>query len=265
MHKLNSITAAAAGGCSPGNDGSGLQPRARPRRVRKPPRPAGSHATEQASDEPVTTVERASAYEILETGERRDAGSSPIRVTVHYRGTLTDGKEFDSSYKRGKPATFPVRRGDPGMDGGPAAHEGRRQVEADDPPRPRLRRHAECRARFHSDARRWCSRWSSSRSTEPCASTTWSSPSRAECSTTATREDIRRFYKRSSRLGVRSMSSCSSRTTCCSIRTTRSASFMLLAESDEPIALTRLRPSRRAPRHTRAEVDDILARCKRLS
>jgi len=27
-------------------------------------------------------------------------------VTIHYRGTLTDGKEFDSSHSRGKPATF---------------------------------------------------------------------------------------------------------------------------------------------------------------
>lgn len=31
-------------------------------------------------------------------------------VKVHYRGTLADGKEFDSSYKRGTPATFPLNR-----------------------------------------------------------------------------------------------------------------------------------------------------------
>ncbi|MGH8829820.1 MAG: FKBP-type peptidyl-prolyl cis-trans isomerase [Polaromonas sp.] len=31
-------------------------------------------------------------------------------VKVHYRGTLADGKEFDSSYKRGTPATFPLSR-----------------------------------------------------------------------------------------------------------------------------------------------------------
>ena len=31
-------------------------------------------------------------------------------VKVHYRGTLANGTEFDSSYKRGLPATFPLSR-----------------------------------------------------------------------------------------------------------------------------------------------------------
>ena len=40
-------------------------------------------------------------------------GASPKStdtVKVHYRGTFTDGKEFDSSYKRGQPATFPLNQ-----------------------------------------------------------------------------------------------------------------------------------------------------------
>jgi FKBP-type peptidyl-prolyl cis-trans isomerase FklB len=43
--------------------------------------------------------------------ETEGAGKSPKpedTVKVHYRGTLIDGTEFDSSYKRNQPATFPV-------------------------------------------------------------------------------------------------------------------------------------------------------------
>jgi len=41
------------------------------------------------------------------------SGTSPTAtdtVSVHYRGTLADGREFDSSHKRGQPAEFPLNR-----------------------------------------------------------------------------------------------------------------------------------------------------------
>ena len=44
---------------------------------------------------------------------REGQGDSPKAsdtVVAHYRGTLIDGKEFDSSYKRGEPIAFPLGR-----------------------------------------------------------------------------------------------------------------------------------------------------------
>lgn len=43
----------------------------------------------------------------------KGTGASPKAtdsVKVHYRGTLADGTEFDSSYKRGQPISFPLNR-----------------------------------------------------------------------------------------------------------------------------------------------------------
>lgn len=48
-------------------------------------------------------------YKILAEGKGRKPAASDT-VTVHYRGTLIDGTEFDSSYKRGTPATFALNR-----------------------------------------------------------------------------------------------------------------------------------------------------------
>ena len=45
--------------------------------------------------------------------EKEGSGAAPKEtdtVVVNYRGTLIDGTEFDSSYKRGEPTTFPVNR-----------------------------------------------------------------------------------------------------------------------------------------------------------
>ena len=57
--------------------------------------------------EGVTTLPSGLQYKILTagTGPKPTATDS---VVCNYRGTLINGKEFDSSYKRGEPATFPV-------------------------------------------------------------------------------------------------------------------------------------------------------------
>lgn len=44
---------------------------------------------------------------------KEGTGASPTAadmVKVHYRGSFADGQEFDSSYKRNQPATFPLNR-----------------------------------------------------------------------------------------------------------------------------------------------------------
>jgi len=52
-------------------------------------------------------------YRVLTAGSGAKPGPDDT-VVVHYRGTLPDGQEFDSSYKRGQPATFPLNRVIPG-------------------------------------------------------------------------------------------------------------------------------------------------------
>jgi len=56
---------------------------------------------------------RAPSPGLTYTSVREGTGASPTAadaVRVHYRGTLMDGTEFDSSYKRNEPATFPLGR-----------------------------------------------------------------------------------------------------------------------------------------------------------
>ena len=50
------------------------------------------------------------AYRILKPGTGKQHPTAMSKVTVHYSGWTTDGKMFDSSYKRNQPATFPLNR-----------------------------------------------------------------------------------------------------------------------------------------------------------
>jgi FKBP-type peptidyl-prolyl cis-trans isomerase len=57
----------------------------------------------------IVTTDSGLQYEIITEG----TGASPSAtdtVKVHYQGTTIDGKEFDSSYKRGEPISFPLNR-----------------------------------------------------------------------------------------------------------------------------------------------------------
>ena len=61
----------------------------------------------------VKTTASGLQYEVITPGD----GPKPLAtdtVTVNYRGTLLDGTEFDDSYKRGEPASFPLNRVIPG-------------------------------------------------------------------------------------------------------------------------------------------------------
>ena len=63
--------------------------------------------------EGVTVTESGLQYSVITEAD----GAKPKatdKVTVHYRGTLLDGTEFDSSYSRGEPATFALNQVIPG-------------------------------------------------------------------------------------------------------------------------------------------------------
>ena len=56
----------------------------------------------------VKTLPSGLQYEVLTAGPEGASPSASDKVTVHYEGTLLDGKVFDSSVQRGEPATFGV-------------------------------------------------------------------------------------------------------------------------------------------------------------
>ena len=64
-----------------------------------------AYLTENGARDGVTTTDSGLQYEVLQAGDG-DNPTAQSQVRVHYRGTLLDGTEFDSSYERGEPAVF---------------------------------------------------------------------------------------------------------------------------------------------------------------
>jgi len=61
----------------------------------------------------VKTTSSGLQYTVIKAGKGKSPKATD-KVETHYRGTLLDGTEFDSSYKRGEPATFPLNAVIPG-------------------------------------------------------------------------------------------------------------------------------------------------------
>ena len=86
----------------------------------------------------VKTTSSGLQYREITAGKGR-APTPADTVTVQYKGTLVDGTEFDSSYKRGQPATFPVSAVIAGWTEGLQLMKEGVQVRTRHPAEPRLR------------------------------------------------------------------------------------------------------------------------------
>ena len=66
-----------------------------------------AYLAENKKKDGVITRDSGLQYKVLKTGKGKQP-TADASITAHYKGTLIDGHEFDSSYRRGEPATFGV-------------------------------------------------------------------------------------------------------------------------------------------------------------
>merc|ERR1712086_769640 len=64
------------------------------------------YLAKKATEECVVTLPSGLLYKVVKTSDSKKSPTANSPCDCHYKGTLIDGTEFDSSYKRGKPTTF---------------------------------------------------------------------------------------------------------------------------------------------------------------
>jgi FKBP-type peptidyl-prolyl cis-trans isomerase len=74
---------------------------------------AATYLAENAKKPGIVTTKSGLQYKVVKEGSG-ESPKSTDEVTVNYRGTLINGHEFDSSYARGEPISFPLNRVIPG-------------------------------------------------------------------------------------------------------------------------------------------------------
>jgi FKBP-type peptidyl-prolyl cis-trans isomerase FklB len=89
------------------------QTQARHRLAEKNKKEGEAFLAENSKKPGVVTLPSGLQYKVLRPGTGKKPQAQDI-VKVHYRGTLIDGTEFDSSYRRGQPTSFQVNRVIPG-------------------------------------------------------------------------------------------------------------------------------------------------------
>jgi FKBP-type peptidyl-prolyl cis-trans isomerase FklB len=76
--------------------------------VEKSKKQGEAFLVENKKKEGIMTLPSGLQYKVIRPGAGRKPKSSDT-VTIHYRATLTDGTEFDNSYRRGEPQSLPVK------------------------------------------------------------------------------------------------------------------------------------------------------------
>ena len=103
LGKQRIVYTLAAGGSA------AAQAAAQPASAAAAAQPSDPTAAKSAKEPGAVVTESGLVYRSLQDG-KGDSPKATDVVKVHYKGTFPDGKEFDSSYSRGKPLEFPLNR-----------------------------------------------------------------------------------------------------------------------------------------------------------